>query len=137
MANADLPEEEERLAGMITAAGWSTTTEVANDTFAVLRAGLDSPQGRPWGVAVTCGAGINCVGVPDGRTTGFLALGGITGDWGGTPGPTAPGPTAPGPTAPGPTAPGPTSHTGPSRPRFTRMVRRTGQTPRKNARSKT
>ncbi|HEY6277761.1 MAG TPA: ATPase, partial [Streptosporangiaceae bacterium] len=27
---------------------------------------------------------INCVGVaPDGRTTGFLALGGITGDWGG------------------------------------------------------
>ena len=42
------------------------------------------PRGRPWGVAVTCGAGINCVGVaPDGRTTGFLALGGITGDWGG------------------------------------------------------
>ena len=84
MANADLPEEEERLAGLITAAGWSTTTEVANDTFAVLRAGLDTPRGRPWGVAVTCGAGINCVGVaPDGRTTGFLALGGITGDWGG------------------------------------------------------
>jgi N-acetylglucosamine kinase-like BadF-type ATPase len=35
-------------------------------------------------VAVTCGAGINCQGVaPDGRTSGFLALGGITGDWGG------------------------------------------------------
>ena len=50
----------------------------------MLRAGLDTPRGRPWGVAVTCGAGINCVGVaPDGRTTGFLALGGITGDWGG------------------------------------------------------
>jgi len=84
MANADLPEEEERLAAMIGAAGWSTTTEVANDTFAVLRAGLDTPRGRPWGVGVTCGAGINCAGVgPDGRTTGFLALGGITGDWGG------------------------------------------------------
>src|SRR3984957_920370 len=88
MANADLPEEEERLAGLITAAGWSTTTEVAKDTVAVLRAGLDTPpgrpQGRPWGGAVTCGAGINCVGVAaDGRTTGFLALGGITGDWGG------------------------------------------------------
>jgi N-acetylglucosamine kinase-like BadF-type ATPase len=84
MANADLPEEEERLAGMIAAAGWSTTTEVANDTFAVLRAGLDTPGGHPWGVAVTCGAGINCIGVaPDGRATGFLALGGITGDWGG------------------------------------------------------
>jgi N-acetylglucosamine kinase-like BadF-type ATPase len=84
MANADLPEEEERLAAMITAAGWSTTTVVANDTFAVLRAGLDTPRGLPWGVAVTCGAGINCQGLaPDGRTTGFLALGGITGDWGG------------------------------------------------------
>jgi N-acetylglucosamine kinase-like BadF-type ATPase len=84
MANADLPEEEDRLAAMITAAGWSTTTVVANDTFAVLRAGLDTPHGLPWGVAVTCGAGINCQGVaPDGRTSGFLALGGITGDWGG------------------------------------------------------
>ncbi len=84
MANADLAEEEERLAGMIAAAGWSSTTEVANDTFAVLRAGLDEPGDHPWGVAVTCGAGINCQGVaPDGRTTGFLALGGITGDWGG------------------------------------------------------
>ena len=84
MANADLPVEEEKLAVMIAAAGWSTTTEVANDTFAVLRAGLDTPRGQPWGVAVTCGAGINCVGVaPDGRSTGFLALGGITGDWGG------------------------------------------------------
>jgi N-acetylglucosamine kinase-like BadF-type ATPase len=84
MANADLPEEEERLASMITAAGWSTSTVVANDTFAVLRAGLDTPRGLPWGVAVTCGAGINCQGIaPDGRTSGFLALGGITGDWGG------------------------------------------------------
>jgi N-acetylglucosamine kinase-like BadF-type ATPase len=84
MANADLPEEEEQLAVMLAAEGWSATTKVANDTFAVLRAGLVCPAGRPWGVAVTCGAGINCVGVaPDGRTTGFLALGGITGDWGG------------------------------------------------------
>jgi N-acetylglucosamine kinase-like BadF-type ATPase len=84
MANADLPEEEERLAGLLTELGWSVTTEVANDTFAVLRAGLECPAEPPWGVAVTCGAGINCQGIaPDGRTTGFLALGGITGDWGG------------------------------------------------------
>jgi len=35
-------------------------------------------------VAVTCGAGINCVGLtPDGRTARFLALGWFTGDWGG------------------------------------------------------
>jgi N-acetylglucosamine kinase-like BadF-type ATPase len=84
MANADLPEEEERLAGLLTERGWSVTTEVANDTFAVLRAGLDTRGEPPWGVAVTCGAGINCQGIArDGRTTGFLALGGITGDWGG------------------------------------------------------
>ena len=53
---------------------------VGNDTFAVLRAGTE----RGWGVAVVCGAGINCVGVaPDGRDARFPALGAITGDWGG------------------------------------------------------
>jgi N-acetylglucosamine kinase-like BadF-type ATPase len=96
VANADLPEEEEALAAALRAQGWSGTTEVVNDTFAVLRAGLVTPATagpppggdgrgrRHWGVAVTCGAGINCVAVaPDGRKTGFLALGGITGDWGG------------------------------------------------------
>jgi N-acetylglucosamine kinase-like BadF-type ATPase len=101
VANADLPEEEERLAAALRALGWSETTAVANDTFAVLRAGLDpdvlagAGAGRAergggesgaghWGVAVTCGAGINCVGVdPAGRTTGYLALGEISGDWGG------------------------------------------------------
>lgn len=95
VANADLPEEEEQLAGALRTRGWAVSTEVANDTFAVLRAGLPAPvpgPGRPspdgrarhWGVAVTCGAGINCVGVaPDGRTTRFLALGQTSGDWGG------------------------------------------------------
>ena len=35
-------------------------------------------------MAVTCGAGINCVAVaPDGRTARYLALGTLTGDWGG------------------------------------------------------
>jgi N-acetylglucosamine kinase-like BadF-type ATPase len=92
VANADLPEEEEQLAKAIRAGGWSETTTVVNDTFAVLRAGLtaDSPgaspggAGVPWGVAVTCGAGINCVGVAeDGRVSRYLALGSISGDWGG------------------------------------------------------
>jgi N-acetylglucosamine kinase-like BadF-type ATPase len=85
VANADLPEEEEQLARAIRAGGWSDTTTVVNDTFAVLRAGLaaDAPSGA-WGVAVTCGAGINCVGVAeDGRTTRYLALGSMSGDWGG------------------------------------------------------
>lgn len=53
---------------------------VRNDTFALLRAGLDEPRG----VAVVCGAGINCVGMlPDGRTARFPAIGKISGDWGG------------------------------------------------------
>jgi len=83
VANADLPEEEQQLGEALRAQGWADAVHVANDTFAVLRAGLDGPAPH-WGVAVTCGAGINCVGVaPDGRTSRFLALGDFTGDWGG------------------------------------------------------
>src|SRR5579859_1924072 len=87
VANVDLPDEQDRAVAALRDRGWSATTTVVNDTFAVLRAGLDgaAAPGEPhWGVGVTCGAGINCVGVhPDGRTTGYLALGGISGDWGG------------------------------------------------------
>jgi len=85
LAGADLPEEEAQLTAAVQAQGWSLTSAVANDTFAVLRAGLTPAEGeRPWGIAVTCGAGINCVGVaPDGRTTRFLAFGTLSGDWGG------------------------------------------------------
>jgi N-acetylglucosamine kinase-like BadF-type ATPase len=53
---------------------------VFNDTFALLRAGLDEPRG----VAVVCGAGINCAGLlPDGTMARFAAVGHISGDWGG------------------------------------------------------
>ncbi|MED7827715.1 N-acetylglucosamine kinase, partial [Streptomyces chiangmaiensis] len=80
LANADLPVEEEQLAAALQARGWGTTVEVRNDTFAILRAGVSEPRG----VAVVCGAGINCVGMrPDGRTARFPALGRISGDWGG------------------------------------------------------
>jgi N-acetylglucosamine kinase-like BadF-type ATPase len=80
LAGADLPEEERRLQDAVGERGWARRTRVANDTFAVLRAGTD----RGWGVAVVCGAGINCVGVaPDGRVARWPALGAITGDWGG------------------------------------------------------
>lgn len=83
VANADLPEEEEELGDGLRARGLANSVEVANDTFAVLRAGLDGP-GPYWGTAVTCGAGINCVGLaPDGRVTRFLSLGQTSGDWGG------------------------------------------------------
>jgi N-acetylglucosamine kinase-like BadF-type ATPase len=85
LAGADLPEEEAMLTAAILRHGWTQTAAVANDTFAVLRAGLTPGAGEPaWGIAVTCGAGINCVGVgPDGRTTRFLAFGTLSGDWGG------------------------------------------------------
>jgi N-acetylglucosamine kinase-like BadF-type ATPase len=80
MAGVDFPREEERLAELVGARGWAAGTTVLNDTFAVLRAGTE----EGWGVAVVCGAGINCVGVaPDGRHVRFPALGAITGDWGG------------------------------------------------------
>ncbi|MDJ0463620.1 BadF/BadG/BcrA/BcrD ATPase family protein [Streptomyces sp. H27-C3] len=83
LANADLPIEERELEAAVHARGWGRTTEVRNDTFAILRAGLPSGA-EALGVAVVCGAGINCVGMrPDGRTARFPAIGRISGDWGG------------------------------------------------------
>jgi N-acetylglucosamine kinase-like BadF-type ATPase len=80
LAGVDFPDEEERVLAAVDTRGWASRTRVANDTFAVLRAGTE----RGWGVAITCGAGINCVGVaPDGREVRFPALGPTTGDWGG------------------------------------------------------
>jgi len=79
LAGLDLPLEEERLHAAVDGR-WADRLSVGNDTFAVLRAGTE----RGWGVAVVCGAGINCVGVgPDGRHVRFPALGAISGDWGG------------------------------------------------------
>jgi N-acetylglucosamine kinase-like BadF-type ATPase len=53
---------------------------VDNDCFALLRAGTSMPDA----IAVVCGAGNNCVGrAADGRTARFVALGPISGDWGG------------------------------------------------------
>jgi N-acetylglucosamine kinase-like BadF-type ATPase len=80
LAGVDFPAEEDALYSALGSRGWAAHVEVGNDTLAVLRAGTE----RGWGVAVVCGAGINCVGVaPDGRRVRFPALGRITGDWGG------------------------------------------------------
>ncbi|MBJ7906382.1 ATPase [Streptomyces sp. DSM 110735] len=80
LANADLPVEEAELATALRSRAWGSSVTVRNDTFAVLRAGVAEPRG----VAVVCGAGINCVGMrPDGRTARFPALGRLSGDWGG------------------------------------------------------
>ncbi len=68
LANADLPREERELAALVDGRGWGRGSEVANDTFAILRAGLPDDGSVRHGVAVVCGAGVNCVGVAeDGR----------------------------------------------------------------------
>ena len=80
LANADLPPEFAALELAIVERGWGRSLAVHNDTFGLLRAGLDEPRG----VAVVCGAGINGAGLlPDGRTVRFPAVGHISGDWGG------------------------------------------------------
>ena len=80
LAGVDFPVEVERATAEASDRRWARSASVDNDTFAVLRAGAE--QG--WGVAVVCGAGINCVGVaPDGRHARFPALGWLTGDFGG------------------------------------------------------
>ena len=80
LAGVDFPSEELELQALVSARGWAERVSVGNDTVALLRAGTE----RGWGVAVVCGAGINCIGVaPDGRQARFPALGEITGDWGG------------------------------------------------------
>jgi N-acetylglucosamine kinase-like BadF-type ATPase len=80
LAGVDFDYEEEAVEAAAVERGWAQRTRVRNDTFAILRAGTDAG----WGIAVTCGAGINCVGLSrDGREERFPALGAISGDWGG------------------------------------------------------
>lgn len=80
LAGLDFPDEEAAYLEAAKQRGWRGDVVVGNDTFAVLRAGGE----HGFGVAVTCGAGINCVGIAaDGRTVRFPSLGRISGDWGG------------------------------------------------------
>lgn len=80
LAGVDFRDEERALEEAAAGRAWARRTRVRNDTLAVLRAGTDAG----WGVAITCGAGMNCVGIArDGREARFPALGPTTGDWGG------------------------------------------------------
>ncbi|MEV4224595.1 BadF/BadG/BcrA/BcrD ATPase family protein [Nonomuraea sp. NPDC049725] len=80
LAGADFPAEEDALRAEFLALGCAGEVSVANDTFAVLRAGAS----RQWGVVVVCGAGMNAAGVsPSGEVARFPALGRRSGDWGG------------------------------------------------------
>jgi N-acetylglucosamine kinase-like BadF-type ATPase len=77
IAGLDFPDEEEAYQAEAERRGWASQIVVGNDTYAVLRAGTE----RGWGIAVTCGTGMNCVGVaPDGRRVRFPSLGTISGD---------------------------------------------------------
>jgi N-acetylglucosamine kinase-like BadF-type ATPase len=77
VAGLDFPDEEDAYLAEADRRGWATETVVGNDTYAVLRAGTE----RGWGIAVTCGAGMNCVGVgQDGRRVRFPSLGAVSGD---------------------------------------------------------
>ena len=77
VAGLDFPDEEDAYRTEAERRGWGAEIVVGNDTYAVLRAGTE----RGWGVAVTCGAGMNCVGVAaDGRRVRFPSLGAVSGD---------------------------------------------------------
>lgn len=77
VAGLDFPDEEDAYRAEAERRGWGAEIVVGNDTYAVLRAGSTSG----WGVAVTCGSGMNCVGVgPNGRHVRFPSLGSISGD---------------------------------------------------------
>ncbi len=77
IAGLDFPDEEEAYEAEAERRGWAPEIVVGNDTYAVLRAGTE----RGWGIAVTCGSGMNCVGVgPDGRQVRFPSLGAVSGD---------------------------------------------------------
>ena len=77
IAGLDFPDEEEAYQAEAEKRGWAPEIVVGNDTYAVLRAGTE----RGWGIAVTCGTGMNCVGLgPDGRQVRFPSLGAVSGD---------------------------------------------------------
>ena len=79
-AGADFPSDTRLIARGIHDLGLAPLEMVTNDCHGGLRAGT----GRLWGVCVICGSGINCLGrAPGGREARFMALGELSGDWGG------------------------------------------------------
>ena len=79
-AGADFPADVRLIARGIRALGVAPNQIVTNDCDAGLRAGTT----RSWGVVVICGSGMNCLGRnPRGREARFMALGDVSGDWGG------------------------------------------------------
>jgi len=80
----DLESEQHAVHAALSRMPWASRSLVVdNDVFALLRAGTDAPDAA----VVVCGTGINGVAVrADGATARVLALGQISGDWGGASG---------------------------------------------------
>jgi N-acetylglucosamine kinase-like BadF-type ATPase len=80
LCGADVPADVAALTAALEARRLVGRVAVANDTFALLRAGSDAPDA----VAVVCGSGINSAGrSARGQVARYPALGWETGDWGG------------------------------------------------------
>lgn len=78
LANLDTEGDEREALQAFSDAKLSGTSVVHNDAFAILEAGAG------WGIGIIVGTGMNAVGIsPSGRVARFLALGDISGDWGG------------------------------------------------------
>lgn len=81
LSGLDLPGEIAAYRAAVAGLPWvAAGIDADNDLFALLRSGTDSPDA----VAVICGTGMNAVGVrADGASVRFLAVGQVSGDWGG------------------------------------------------------
>ncbi len=80
----DLDDEQRAMSRSLGALPWAgQSLVVENDVFALLRAGTDAADAA----VVVCGTGINGAAITAaGRTARILALGTISGDWGGASG---------------------------------------------------
>ena len=76
----DLPDEIADLTTKLAARAWAADLVVENDVFALLRAGTDAADAA----VVVVGTGMNAAAVrADGERARYLALGRVSGDWGG------------------------------------------------------
>lgn len=80
LSGLDLESEVADYRAAVLKLGWAGSLTVENDLFALLRAGTSAANAA----AVICGTGINALAISaDGEVARFLALGSISGDWGG------------------------------------------------------
>lgn len=80
LSGLDLEREVADYRAALAGFAWAGSITVENDLFALLRAGSSAPDAA----AVICGTGLNALAIRgDGEVARYLALGPISGDWGG------------------------------------------------------